>query len=404
MADVNLNRNVGESESAYIKRIGRMKDAGIIDFTWGELADVFNRNLRDDGLTYGESAYRKKYASIKKYGDEFGYRNSNDEVEELKKLKEEIQKEKRKLFDQRREYNKLLTSDARSEYLTDYMIDAANRLADDYPFIAPIKSLDTDATKEAILCLSDWHYGMVTDNIWNKYNAEICRERIAKVVAYTKKYLALNKISRLHIVMLGDSAHGSIHTTARVKSEEDTCDQIMHVAEILAQVVDELSQVTNQVIFYSCYGNHLRTVQKKEDSIHTDNMEKVIPWWLKQRLKDNPKVIVKYSDYKEFTHFNVLGYNIVCVHGDQFEFKNIGVTAHMLFSKLFDVSIDYTISGDRHHLEEFGQYGVDSILVRSLCGCDDYANGKRLYDKPGQTLLIFNEEYGREATYHIPLN
>ena len=47
---------------------------------------------------------------------------------------------------------------------------------------------------------------------------------------------------------------------------------------------------------------------------------------------------------------------------------------------------------------------IESILIRSLCGTDEYANNKRLYSKPGQTLIVFNPEYGREATYHIPLD
>ena len=44
------------------------------------------------------------------------------------------------------------------------------------------------------------------------------------------------------------------------------------------------------------------------------------------------------------------------------------------------------------------------IYLNMLHKCaDEYANNKRLYSKPGQTLMIFNNEYGRESTYHIPL-
>ena len=67
----------------------------------------------------------------------------------------------------------------------------------------------------------------------------------------------------------------------------------------------------------------MRTVQDRDESIHSDNMEKLIPWWLEWRLKDNSKVEIKYSEYKEFTKLNVLGYNICCLHGDLDNFKNI---------------------------------------------------------------------------------
>lgn len=403
MSLIDLSRKAGESELAYIQRLGMAKQQGLIDMTWGELATVFNKNLREPGQEYNESTYRKKFASMQKFGEEFGTgKSQSEEAEELKLLKEGIQKERRKLFDQRREYNKLLTSDARAEHLTECMIEAANAINQRYPLL-DLSGHIYNCKKEALVCFSDWHYGLVTDNIWNKYNVEICKDRVAKFVKYTKTYLLQNNVDTAHIVLLGDSANGCIHTSCRIKSEEDTCDQIMHVSEIIAQAINEISLVVNKVNVYSCYGNHLRSVQKKEDSIHSDNMEKIIPWWLEQRLKENKKISINYSEYKEFTYINILGYSIVCVHGDNFNFKDICVTVNSLFSKLFGHQIDYTVSGDKHHLEEYGQYGIESILVRSLCGTDDYANSKHLYDKPGQTLIIFNDEYGRECTYHIPL-
>ena len=401
MTSKELNKKPEESELGYILRIGSMKSNGLIDMTWGELADVFNKNLREPGQEYTESVYRKKYASLKQFEDEF--KNTSDDIIELQKIKDAIYKEKKQLADQRREYNKILTSDARADHLFEYLTKSANSLNHNYPLLSTFEEIK-DSKKEALICFSDWHYGMITENIWNTYNTCVCRNRVAKFVKYAKKYLKQNNINVARVILLGDAANGSIHVTCRVKSEEDTCDQIMQVSEILAQAINEISSVVNSVIVYSCYGNHLRTIQKKEDSVHSDNMEKIIPWWLEQRLKINDKVRIEYSKYKEFTYMNILGKNIVCVHGDEFNFKDIGTTVNNLFSRLFGCNIDYTISGDKHHLEEYSQFGIESILVRSLCGTDDYACGKHLYDKPGQTIIIFNDDYGRECTYHIPLD
>ena len=398
----------GESELAYIMRIGTAKYEGLLDLTWGQLASVFNKNLREPGTEWTESAYRKKFASMRKFEEEFGTgKTESDEAKQLLTLRDEIQKEKRQLFDQRREYNKLLTSDARSEHLTEYMIHVAEKLNENYPLIEepPLPFYTDNNKKEAVICFADWHYGMKTDNIWNKYNTEICKQRVEKCVAYICKYLKEQDIQFVKICLLGDFAHGAIHSSCRIQSEEDTCDQIMNVAEILAQAIHKISKCIREDVFvYTNYGNHLRTVQKKEDSIYTDNMEKIIPWWLEQRLKDNGKTHIVYSSHREFTCFDVCGYTVCCVHGDLFNFKDIGITANTVFSKKFGYNIDYTISGDKHHLEEFSQYGIDNILVRSLCGTDDYAANKHLYDKPGQTMIIFNEDYGRECTYHIPLD
>ena len=225
------------------------------------------------------------------------------------------------------------------------------------------------------------------------------------MVEITKDFLILNKIDTLTIITLGDAAHGSIHTSCRVQAEEDTCDQLMHVSEIMAEAINNLSSVVNHINVYSCYGNHMRSIQNKNDSIHSDNMEKIIPWWLRQRLQNNPKVNIIESEYKEFTRINILGTHICAVHGDlEKDFKKIGTTINTIFSKKFGETIDYTISADKHHIEEFEQLGIKSVLVPSLCGTDDYANNGRLYSESGQTLIIFNDTYGRESTYHIPLD
>lgn len=382
-----------------------MKQEGSIDLDWSEIKDKYGLVLNSDsirkanGTIFGGS-FRTAYLKNQIYTnpDEFS------KEKELDKKLTDIRKEKQKLFDQRREYNKLLTSDARAEHLNDELLHIAENLNKEYPLIQLDEYKAVNAKREALLTFSDWHYGMITENIWNTYNTDICKRRVKKLVSKVIEYLELNKIDMLHIALLGDAAHGGCHVSCRVKSEEDVCDQIMHVSEIMAEAINELSAHVNHITVYSCYGNHLRTIQNKQDSVDSDNLEKLIPWWLKQRLKENDKIDILESEYKEFTRIDICGYKVCCVHGNLDNFRNIGSTVNTIFSRKFGETIDYTISGDKHHLEEFEQFDIESILIRSLCGTDDYANGKRLYSKPGQTLMIFNLEDGREATYHITLN
>jgi hypothetical protein len=307
------------------------------------------------------------------------------------------------MFDQRREYNKLVVQDARNDHLYEFLVDSANRLNNIKPLLFSGEDYP-QGEKEAIAIWSDWHYGMITDNIWNQYNPDICRRRVSELVVKTKMHLKTHNIGSLNILLLGDACAGAIHTSVRVASNEDTCDQIMQVSEIMAEAINELSSCVSSVKVYSTYGNHLRTLQNKNDSKHSDNMEKLIPWWMRQRLKDNKKVTIFDSDYKEFIKINVLGYNICAVHGDRDNIKNIGVMVNTLFNKIYGESIAYVISGDKHHLEEFESFGIESIIIRSLCGSDDYADDKRLYSTAGQTLMVFSESEGRECTYNIKLN
>ena len=396
----NLKRLENESDDQYFRRVCEMKTN--LGFTWSQMSDIFNDEF---GCYKGEDAYRKRWAALNGSPNAKASKVVNNDflhLNEIKETTDELYKIKKQIADQRREYNKMLTKDARAEHLMEKLIEAAN--------IVPLKkysdvfTLNANATtKEAILLLSDWHYGQVSDNIWNKYNTDVCIDRVG--VLFEKVYHALKEhyIKKIHIVLLGDLINGSIHTTCRVASEENTCEQLMNVSELLAHFINSISRCVHEVNVYSTYGNHARTIQNKHDSIHADNMERVIPWWLKQRLKDNPKVKVIDSEYHEFIYFDVCGHSVVCTHGDLDRFKDMGVTINSLFSKKYGKTIDYTFSGDKHHLEAFEQFGIESALVGSLCGTDEYANNKRLYSNPMQTLCVFTPDDGKLCTYNIKL-
>lgn len=397
--DENLKRMDGESDDQYFYRICNMKDS--LGFTWPQMAKIFNDEL---GCNKGDTAYRKKWAAFKSVldanADEIvgGDKYSNKLQEQI----DELYKAKRQLYDQRREYNKMLVSDARAEHLTEELIKAAN--------VAPLKDYSNIFTfknnvsnEDALLCLSDWHYGLVSNNIWNTYNTEICMQRVSKLFDKVSNALQEHNVKTLHITLLGDFIHGSIHTGCRVAAEENTCEQLMHVSEILANFINAISVYVDKVVVYSTYGNHARTIQNKNDSIHADNMERVIPWWLRQRLKDNQKVNILDSEYYEFIYMQICGYNIACTHGDLDKLKDIGVIVNSLFTKKYGKSIDYTFSADKHHLESFEQFGIESTLVGSLCGSDEFANNKRLYSNPMQTLCMFTPDDGKLCSYNIKL-
>lgn len=394
-----LKKMENETQDQYFYRICMMKDN--LGFTWTQIAEIMNDEL---GLNCGESKYRKDWWAFNRIFNANVDKLVGDNTysTELKEQIDELYKVKKQVSDQRREYNKMLVSDARADNLTEKLIEAAS--------IVPLQDYSSMFTfsnnvsnEEAILALSDWHYGQVSNNIWNSYNTDICKQRVAKLFEKVSSALQEHNIKTLHIVLLGDFINGAIHVGSRVAAEENACEQLMHVSELLANFINALSVYVDKLNVYSTYGNHARTIQNKDDSIHADNMERVIPWWLKQRLMNNGKVNVIDSDYYEFIYLNVCGYDIVCCHGDLDKFRDLGVTVNSLFSKKYGKTIDYTFSGDKHHLEAFEQFGVESSLVGSLCGTDEYANNKRLYSHPMQTLCIFTPEDGKLCSYNIKL-
>lgn len=385
-----------ENENQYILRICSLKEQN--SWTWKDIAKILNNSL---GNNFDESAYRKRYQHFKSMmnDNESNLFSEDNYLKRIREERRELEKAKKQFQDQRREYNKLIANSARYEHLEEELIKAAMNL-NEKKMLTEHKHLLDVSDNEALLILSDWHYGMVTDNIWNQFNVDICKQRVDELCQKAKSYLKTHHVNTLHIMLLGDFINGSIHSTVRVASEENTCEQLMHVSELLAETIFELSSVVNEVKVYSTYGNHARTIQNKNDSIHSDNLERILPWWLKCRFMLNNKVNIYDMPY-EFIECYICGHSVIGVHGDLENFGKLGIDMYTLFSKQYGIDVEYVFMGDKHHNRQYDTYGIETTLVSSLCGTDNYANEKRLYAKAGQTLCIFNEDVGKVCTYNI---
>lgn len=402
-------RKEGETDFEYGLRLIEIKvEQKPDDLDWEDIVEAAGLDCHRDSLRKAASVTPYSgYAVAQYFKRKFAGEGKPDQEEYMGELDFKImqmRKETKRFYDQRREFNKLVDRIGREENLEDRLVDAAVALNEQIPLRMDKGVCYTYDDNEAILVFADWHYGMKTDNIWEKYNTEICRNRVERLVAMAIERIRLHKCRRLHILLLGDMAHGAIHTSARVASEELVCDQVMQVSEIIAQAVNALADEVEETVVHATYGNHLRTVQNKNDSIHADNMERLIPWWLEQRLGSRNDVIFPEAEYYEFLYFNVCGYKICATHGDLDNVKSAGRTLNTLFVKKYGSEIDYVILADKHHKEEFEELGIESMVVRSLCGTDEYANGKRLYSTPGQLMMVFKPGMGADACYQIKLN
>lgn len=392
-------RFADESPEEYELRICSQKE---IIGTWNDVAEIINSAM---GWEYKPDKYSKTYKAFERLYD-IKKKQEIDDNELLKQLEQkkfELRKEAQKLYDQRREYNKLAIQEGRAEHLENRLVSIVDKVVESHP-LPYYKVSSSESNNEAVLCFADWHLGLKVDNIFNTYNIEICKQRVAEVVSKAIQKIRLHGCKILHVFLLGDVAHGAIHTGCRVASEEDVCDQIMIASEIIAQAVNELANEVNSTLVYGTYGNHLRTIANKKDAIHSDNMEKLVPWWLEWRLKNRDDITVMKSDYYEFIKATICRKVVVAVHGDLDKVKDMPTTINTLFTKVYGESIDYTISADKHHVEEFEAFGIESTLVPALCGADDYANDHRLYSKPAQKLMFFNSEDGKDAVYNLKPN
>lgn len=114
-----------ENEQQYILRICSMKEQN--SWTWQDIANILNDSL---GYSYGESKYRKEFQSFNKMmeANEGTFFTDDEYLKKIREEKEELFKAKKQFHDQRREYNKILTMDARSDHLTEELIKVAKSL------------------------------------------------------------------------------------------------------------------------------------------------------------------------------------------------------------------------------------------------------------------------------------
>lgn len=401
-----IARQSNESKLDHHKRIiyGKLVDKTLADNDFAELSEAVY------GQQFSSDVARRMFYGSKKTLDLLEEERVSHEIrqsersiiEELEEKRIELQKERQRLSDQRREYNKGIASDARFENLCDIIRNSISDMKSiDAMVNASIVHPTNFSESEAVIVFSDWHYGMTTDNAFNTYNTDICKQRVSRVVQAASERILLHGCRKLHVVVLGDLIHGNCHVSARVASEEVVADQLMHVSEILAEAVYSLSQCVDETYVYMTYGNHARAVPNKSESIHRDNLERIVPWWLEQRFKPYDNIAVVSGSKDEFLFVNACGHDICASHGDLDSVRTSPKIMTMLFNKKYGKDIEYILLGDKHHRESFEELGVTASVCGSLCGADDYANEKRLYSQPSQQLLIVTPEVGVDAEYRI---
>lgn len=385
----------GESLQDYhIRLFEHQEDYEIDKYTIASLLNEVN------GTNYDESKWRKDYALYKKWKDYILEKSLDEErlrLYEEKRIEEE--KERIRKQDQKREYRKLIRNSARFEKLQDDIHNAILDLERVKPLPHHMDTFKVSGEgKHGLALFSDWHFGTIVDNNHNKYNKDIFNRRVRKLVDKVIEYGIKNRISTLHIAQLGDLFAGNIHVSSRVQANEDLIEQIKYVSEVLAEVINELSSVFENIVYYNIIGNHARAGKKDEVGLK-ENFEYLVPWFLEARLRDldNVKIIVDKDGYVETKIFDD---EIVFVHGN---FDQADRAVHKL-PQLLGYVPSYIMGGHVHH-NYMKEYGKTATYVNgSMIGLDDYATQGRFGGKPSQKMFIFDKQDGMECEYIIKLD
>ena len=380
------------------------KVQGISDLDWADIVEKYGLNIHYDSLRksqqlspFGGAFVSEYYKSKASY--------SNDgicEDEYLKALrieKQEIRKEKQRLFDERLDINRMLRNKSRNETTISKIEDMLSSIADKrYVEYQPQFS---NNNKDLIVCLSDLHIGATFEGFDGVYNSDIAKQRLnqylSKVIDIQKTHNAENCIC----VLAGDIISGNIHKTISITNKENVIEQVKLACTYISDFTYELGKHFKKVELRGVSGNHSR-LDDKEDALLGERLDTLIIWFIKSMMKNCPNIYVEDENKDEtLSQFFVREKLYFAVHGDFESNSDSAIAKLALWAKVTPYCV---ICGHKHFPAMTDVSGIKVVQSGCLGGSgDEYTRQKRLTGKPSQTVLVVSED-GIECCYPIELN
>ena len=382
----------------YLWELGQAKDAGLLDMTWNEIAELINKEFRSDDEALTESAYRKKYAAAKQFYDEvFNHEEfkSDDTQEKLR----EIERAKVALRDERISYNAQNRIEARVEQKLNYLEDKLSS-------IGRIEFTSNDAPQinsdnDLLVILSDTHFGQTFSSAWGEYNSDIAKHRLDEYLSEIRKIQLRHGSANVFVSIQGDLLSGSIHKSIAITNRENVVEQVKLTVEYISSFLLKLSEWFNEVYVTNVSGNHTR-LDRKEDALHDERLDDLCGWMLKNLLAHIPNITIADDNIDiGLATMNIRGKEYLNCHGDYDAFSKSGISNLCMMIGHIPYAITF---GHLHSCTVDDIQGVKAIRGGSLAGCgDQYTIEKRLRGKPSQMVCVCNEN-GVECFYSIELN
>ncbi|MEO2601064.1 hypothetical protein [Clostridium butyricum] len=398
-----LKRKENETELGYKARLYREKlELGLNNKQINEIINKeLNINLAESSNRCSATAYNQGwFEAIEKYANE----TSNDEyLKELEDKKREIEKERVKLRTEKIEYNKLLREDSRLEMLFDNFKESIKKI--EIPDFN--NTIITNNEREAILGISDFHFGKVFVSINNEYSEEIFYERMEKLLSETINLCKENNISNLHVLNCGDDIEGMTLRISQLRSlQYGFTDQVTRLMKYMVKFLNKLSEEVNVVYHHVLSGNHSEVRAFGDKSFTLENMERIIITYIRDMTENNPRVQVPVYNGK-FVNFNILGYNIYAQHGQKVKNPKqiIGQVTQQL-RKFIDVAY----FGHLHHEQSFTTneaptHDCEVVYIPSTMGSDEYSDDNFFGGaKASAKFDIYEKGKCRKGSFKILLN
>lgn len=372
---------------------------------WTKLGNALNTITGND---FSPDYWRHCYTKMKNPSAPYSYLRDDidfimDDIYEHSTKNEKLQREnqilKIQLRDERMAWNKQNYLAARLEETLDIMEEKFSEIGK--TDFKPVKVSSCNGDNDLLVILSDFHIGQTFNNMFGSYNTDIAEKRLKQLLSEVIEIGKTHNSEKCYISLQGDLISGSIHKSIQVTNRENVIDQIKIATGLIANFVYECTKYFKKVFLSSVVGNHTR-IDKKEDAIHDERLDDIIPWSINLILHqiDNFHLLNRNIDIG-IADINIRGKSYIAVHGDYDAFCKSGVSnlVTMLGFSPYAVTM-----GHMHTCAIDEVNGIKMIRGGNLAGSgDQYTIEKRLTGKPSQMVCVCTEK-GVKAFYPIELD
>ena len=361
---------------------------------WQDVADFrseFNGDLEHRDTVRKGSKLLYEYIDAGWVNEPVAIENDADNSELIKMRKEKI-----KLSDARVEYNRLIRQEARKESYADMVKRIICENVE--PINIPVHYTLFNSSTDLLVHLTDIHTGIEIHNWKNDFDEDILKKRIEKFTSDILDIRGMHESENCYLV-IGEILSGIIHNNLRLQNNMDLMEQFKYVSELISAMLIRLANHFNHIYVYTTPGNHSRISPKKEDALDGENMDILLPFYLKARMQNIENITICDNTIEpEIAMFNIRGNNVFAAHGHKDSPSNVVQN----FTMMFNIKPDIVLLGHRHTNGLTTVY--DTKVIESGCcsGSDNYAVSIRKVNKPEQTVSVIGKN-GLICLYDIQL-
>lgn len=362
---------------------------------WQDVADFrseYNGDLEHRDTVRKGSKLLYEYIDAGWVNEPVESEDNSDNTELIKMRKEKI-----KLSDARVEYNRLIRQEARKESYADMVKRIICENVE--PINIPVHYTLFNSSTDLLCHLTDVHCGIEIHNWKNDFDEDILKKRIEKFTSDILDIRGMHQSENCYLV-IGEILSGIIHNNLRLQNNMDLMEQFKHVSELISAMLIRLANHFNHIYVYTTPGNHSRISPKKEEGLDGENMDILLPFYLKARMQNVKNITICDNTIEpEIAMFNIRGNNVFAAHGHKDSPSNVVQNFTMMFGKKPQI----VLLGHRHTNGLTTVYDTKVIESGCVSGSDQFALSIRKVNRPEQTVSVIGDN-GLICLYDIQLD